>query len=360
MHNRFGDRGPFNQNGGLTLVPMPGFEQLAVDLKTAIEGKGKKEDGDETPIDIAVPSFGLYVNGEPDIRLGKDHVGGHDCVILTSGPGTYQMTGQLIYLVGYLAGRKARRITIVSGYFPLGRTDKDEGDEVFALPRLLYDCIRAVDQGLLSRIVCADPHCDQIVMSGQLGRVTPIYLTRRLLTHLIKEARTVSERFCIAFPDDSARRRFKTAVRDVEKELGHRLPRVTASQDRLSSDDKELQFINGDLLALRDAIVISVDDETAKGTTQINAARGFKTEYGAREVWGAVTHGVLCANAPEQFALSDCPIDRLYITDTIPVTDRSALRPLLASGRLRVLSWFDDLTWIIYHHHWDKKIRGIR
>ena len=31
---------PFNPNGGLTLVPLPGFEQIALELKALIEATG--------------------------------------------------------------------------------------------------------------------------------------------------------------------------------------------------------------------------------------------------------------------------------------------------------------------------------
>lgn len=351
---------PFNQHGGLTFVPMPGFEDLARRLKEIVEGKGQKPDRLPTPVDIAIPEFGVHANKEMWIKLGKSHIGGHDCVILTSGPGTYQFVTQLLFLVGYLAGRKASRISIITGYFPFGRSDKDEGGEVFALPPILYDALQGASQGLLSRMVCVDPHCDQIVMAGPTGRVTPIYLTKRLLTHLIQEARAVSDRLCLAFPDDSASKRFGPALALVEKENGCEFSTVTTAQRRTSSRNKDVKYIIGDTLALCGAIVIVLDDETATGTSQINAAERFKDEFAAAQVWAAVTHGVLCEDGPERFAKADCAIDRLYITDTIPTEDRLELTPLFSTGRLYVLSWIEDLAWIIYHLHWDKQIRGIR
>jgi len=352
--------GSFNRNGGLTLVPMPGFEDLALSLKEGIEAKGKKDNEVDTPVDIVIPSFGFHANREPDIKLGKDHVGGHDCVVLTSGPGTYEMTGQLIYAVGYLAGRKPSRISIASGYFPLGRTDKDEGTDIFALPPIFYRALEGVSQGLLSRIVCADPHCDQIVMAGPTGRVTPVYLTRRLLVHMLGEARCHSDRVCLAFPDDTASKRFKPAIAMVEQELGIELRTVVAAQRRTSSRNKNVAYVIGDTDALAGSIVIALDDETATGTSQINAAVRFKQEYGAKQVWAAVTHGVLCEDGPERFADPACAIDRLYITDTIPFANRPELQALFASGRLHTISWVDDLVWIIYHLHWDRQIRGVR
>ena len=108
----------YNRNGGLTLVDLPGFLKLAKTIKPLIEELG--ESGKRpTPVDIVEPEFGLRASGEPYIRLGKDHVGGHDCVVLTSGPGTYEMLGQVDFALGYLAGRHARRIALITGYMPL-------------------------------------------------------------------------------------------------------------------------------------------------------------------------------------------------------------------------------------------------
>jgi phosphoribosylpyrophosphate synthetase len=97
--------------------------------------------------------------------------------------------------------------------------------------------------------------------------------------------------------------------------------------------------------------VIQVDYETLSGTTQMNTAVRLK-EVGAGEIWAAVTHCVLCNRAPQLFSDPNSPISRLYIMDTIPPENRSELDALRASGRLHVLSWLDDIAWVIYNSHW--------
>jgi phosphoribosylpyrophosphate synthetase len=73
-----------------------------------------------------------------------------------------------------------------------------------------------------------------------------------------------------------------------------------------------------------------------------------------------VTHGVLCGPAADRFAEPSCAVDRVFISDTIPVTNRSELEPLIEAGRLDVTSWCPDLSWILYHHHWNLSIRELR
>ena len=58
-------RGPWNQHGGLTLIPLRGYEKSAERLKAAIEAQSQRDDSLSTPVDIARPTFGTYANGEP-------------------------------------------------------------------------------------------------------------------------------------------------------------------------------------------------------------------------------------------------------------------------------------------------------
>lgn len=355
---------PFNKHGGLTLVPMTGFEGVAKQLRAFIETKSSGVGLEYTPVDIATPYFNLRPSGEPFVRLGKDHIGGHDCYILTSGPGTHKMLTELMLLIGYVAARKASRITVITGYLPLSRSDKDEGELELALPPFIMRSMFSNAQGLLKRVVCVDPHADQLVMAAEPGVITPVYLTLRLLRAVVEDALKQTDRVCIAFPDDTAAKRFEPAMEILKHEHGGRIFPVVATAARRSSGlKKEIKHLVGDLHELPGSHVLTFDDETATGGSQIKAAEQFKSAHGAAAVWAAVSHGVLCGNAVEQFSDPDSPVDRLYITDTIPLhthMDRGRLAALEASQRLRVLSWNKDCAEIIFHLHWDRSIRGIR
>lgn len=349
---------PFCAHGGLTIVPMPGFEERAHELAKLIHEKSCRAGEYETPVDVAVPRYAYRPSGEPYIELGKAHLDTHDVYVLASGPGTHEMIGWLDYLLGYLAGRKAGRITIVFGYLPQGRSDKDE-PKVFALPPMLVLKWQALAQGLLKRIVCADPHSDQSTMVGHPGVMTPIWLTYRLLTYVHAEASAITDQIVLAFPDASARKRFKIALTKLERDLGRTVPIVYASAHRVDAEHKTIEGVAGALDAVKGAIIIQVDDETASGTTQMGAAARLRSA-GASQIWTAVTHGVLCPPAPEIFSAEDSPISRLYITDTIPPEHRQELDVLRGSGRFYVLSWTADMAWVIYRSHWGLDVRGTR
>lgn len=348
---------PFNQHGGLTLVPMPGFEPLARDAKDRLEG------GDyqfETLVDISLPEVGLRASGELFVRLGKDHIAGHDCVVLCSGPGTADMLQQTLFLLRYLAGRRASRIAVVSGYFPLGRSDKDEGAKEFALPPLVIDLMMAATYNALDRVIAVDLHAPQVVMSGRTGFITEVTMVRRVLGRAVKQAIAAGDPLCLCFPDDTAAKRVEFAVEAISEEHGVSLPTVYGVKRRVSSRRSHLAGLYGDLEALRGATVLNLDDEISTGGTVLNSARALKDQYGAKRVWAVVTHGVLCGAAPRAFRAADCPVDRVFVTDTVPILSRPELQRLVAKGLLDVTEWGPDLAWILYHHHWNLSIREVR
>jgi ribose-phosphate pyrophosphokinase len=314
----------------------------------------------ETTLDVVSPEFGQRANGEPYMRLGKEHIAGHDCVVLTSGPGTSAMLLQLMLILRYLSGRRASRISVVTGYFPLGRSDKDEGSLEFALPPLVIDLMMMSTYSSLDRVIAVDLHAPQVVMSGRTGLITEVSMVRRVLRKAVDEAVAIGEPICLCFPDDTAVKRMGNAVEMISKDVGLTFPAVYGVKRRESSRDSTLTALFGDVDAMQGATVLNLDDEIATGGTNIHSAAALKAQHGAARVWAVVTHGVLSDPAAERIASPDCAVDRVFITDTIPVKNRAELEPLIDSGRLDVTSWCADLSWVLYHHHWNLSIRELR
>jgi len=348
---------PFNQHGGLTLIPMPGFESLASEVKTRVEAGTYEFD---TSIDVADFEFGYRASGEPYVRLGKEHIAGHDCVVLTSGPGTPSMLLQLMLILRYLSGRRASRITVVNGYFLLGRSDKDEGSLEFALASLIIDLMMMSTYSALDRVIAVDLHAPQVVMSGRTGFITEVSMVRRMLKRAVDEAKALGQPICLCFPDDGAAKRMESAIEQVSEQLEVTFPVVYGVKRRKSSHESMLVALFGELDAIEGATVLNLDDEIATGGTNIKTAADLKARFGAARVWAVVTHGVLCGPAPDRFSDPDCAVDRVFISDTIPVSTRPELTPLIEAGRLDVTSWCPDLSWILYHHHWNLSIRELR
>ena len=345
----------YNRNGGLTLVPMPGFEKLAEELRRIIEKKKRK-----THVDIVIPEFGYRQSKEPFIRLPKEHIGGHDCVVLTSGPGTPEMLINLYNLLGYLSGRRAGRISVITGYFPLSRSDKDEGDLELALTPHVVHLMKCSAYGKLDRIIAVDLHSPQVVMAGgNMGLITPVSLARRVFKRVLQDALQKTKKVCVLLPDDGAAKQYEDVVLTVSKELGVTIPVISGVKRRDDSRQSRLMYLQGPVDELQDSLVICLDDEAATVGTQNGTAEHVKDKYGANLFWAALIHGVLCGSAASLLSDADCKIDKMYVTDTIPIKNRANIRGLLDT-RLRVIPWLDDLANVVYYHHWDTSIRERR
>src|SRR5262249_44835199 len=100
-----------------------------------------------------------------------------------------------------------------------------------------------------------------------------------------------------------------------------------ADKERMGHDEKAvvLQII-GDV---RDKTAVIVDDFTISGGTLASVA-AMLIKQGAREVYSAVTHGVLAKGSIER--IDDSPIQRLFITDTVEN------QPVQFSDKIEVVS----------------------
>ena len=91
-------------------------------------------------------------------------------------------------------------------------------------------------------------------------------------------------------------------------------------------------------------IVCIMDDEVATASTLANVAIRLK-ELGAKELWAAATHGVLCGEWRAN--LETAPLEALLLTDTIPAGP-GKLHP-----RIRTVPIAEHLARIVDNIHWN-------
>ena len=226
-------------------------------------------------------------------------------------------------------------------------------------PMLLRLAEAAAGRVGLYRWVCADPHSEQITMAGDPGQVTPVYLTRRLLKHVMETVEDPAQ-VCLAFPDDSACKRFDRPRARIENDMDITLPHILALKRRIDANTSKIVGIVGNREDVEGRTVVMLDDEIATGGSMIKFAKILKEDYGAGQVFGTATHGVFCGPAAQRFSAEDCPIDKIIVTSTIPLPQGGELEAMRDLGRLCVVSWEEDMAWVIYNNHWDESIRGLR
>lgn len=206
---------------------------------------------------------------------------------------------ELLFWIDALKRAGADSVTVVIPYFSYGKGDKKDEPRVSIRGRV---CADALEVAGADRIVTMDLHAPQI--QGFFHRpVDNLYalptLTTRLKTMQLHDIVLVS-------PDVG----FAKQARRYAANLG--VPIAIAYKERTSHDEQAsiLQII-GNVVG-KTAVI--VDDFVTSGGTLASVSSKLM-EYGATEVYAAVTHGVLTEGAVERLEAS--PIKCLLITDTV-------------------------------------------
>src|SRR3989338_8201932 len=76
-------RGDCPRSGGLTLVPLPGFEGIAGETAKVLRNQKR------TPTRVVVPRYAYHSTGEPFIEVPKEGIVAQHCIVIGSGPGTF-------------------------------------------------------------------------------------------------------------------------------------------------------------------------------------------------------------------------------------------------------------------------------
>jgi phosphoribosylpyrophosphate synthetase len=357
----------FSRHGGLTLIPTSKCAQLANRVKLLLENPDEeqlKAAKHAIQTDIATPEYGYRANGEPYVRISNRHIYGHDCYLIASGPGTPEMLTELFIASRYVVGRYAGRFTLICSYLPLCRSDKDEGElELALLPHIMY-LAQSASHGMLRHIIACDLHSPQAVMAAPIGvTMTEVSMVRPLLRSLIHDAVASyrNDKIVLMLPDEGAEKRFRWAIGQISNILGCPIPIVYGRKTRTNSRLSKLDSVYGDLESVPGSLVIGFDDEAATLSTLKQTAEEVKKSAGAQEFWGAAVHGVLCGEAPKILADPESPINRLYVTDTVPFESREeTFSEPIKSGRLKIVSWDKELAKIIGRDNSGESIRGLR
>ena len=124
-------------------------------------------------------------------------------------------------------------------------------------------------------------------------------------------------------------------------------PLAVVFKNRTAADRIEHLQIVGDVEG-RDAII--VDDQVSTGHTLVEASEALR-ERGARSVYGCAVHPVFADDALER--IQDAPIERLFITDTIPIDDG------LVNGKIQLVHTHELFGEAVRRIHNDESVTAL-
>jgi ribose-phosphate pyrophosphokinase len=256
----------------------------------------------------------MFPDGEKVIRV-EDDVRGRDCFVMqsTCEPVDEHLVELLIFL-DCLRRASASRITAVIPYFGYARQDRKDEGRVPITAKLVANMITTAGA---DRVLAIDLHAHQL--QGFFDIPVDHLAGELVLSKYFRDLKI--DNLTVISPDVG---NMKTAAR-YAAHLGGELAIV--HKKRVSGSEVEAHEIIGEV---RGRNILMCDDIIATAGTVCSAAAMVK-QRGAEKIYVGATHGVFAPQAFER--LSKAPVDRVVVTDTIPLRNKSK-----KIGNIKVLS----------------------
>jgi ribose-phosphate pyrophosphokinase len=258
-------------------------------------------------VDLGRARTSVFPDGEVFVKL-EDDVRGRDCyvVISTCDPVNDNLM-ELLVFCDCLRRASADRVTLVMPYYGYGRQDRKDEGRVPITAKLVANLITASNA---DRVVAVDLHAAQIQGFFDLPvdhlSATPVFF------EYLDSIRHELGDMCLVSPDVGNVKVAEGMANLLNADL------AIINKRRISGDEVAVGNLIGDV---RGKTVLMFDDMISTGGTVVKAAE-LVMEEGATDVIAAATHPVLAGKAMEK--LTNSPISRILVTDTIPCGERCA------------------------------------
>lgn len=252
-----------------------------------------------------------FEDGEYKIRP-LEIVRGRDCYAVFTLHGDHVASSadrlcKLLFFIGALKDAGAARVTAVTPYLCFSRKDRRTKPRDPVTTRYVAQLFEAIGT---DRLVCIDVH--NIAAFQNAFRCETIHLDAQALFAHRVVADVADAAVAVVSPDLGGEKRAELFRLRLERML--KRPVAKAFMDKYRSEGR----VVGDIFAgdVKDRIAIVIDDLIAGGGTVARTATACRAN-GAARVWVAATHGVFSEEAAA--VLASAPIDRLIITDSVPL-----------------------------------------
>jgi ribose-phosphate pyrophosphokinase len=273
-------------------------------------------------------TLGKFPDGENFCKIEEDIRGRDVFLVQPTCPPVNDNLMELLIMIDSCKRASAARITAVIPYFGYARQDRKDEGRVPITAKLVANLITRAGA---DRVLTMDLHSPQIQGFFDVP-VDNLYAAPVLNDFVESLGHSPDERVVVS-PDVGS---IKRAIGHAKK-LETRLAIVDKRRDN-ATDTRQEHIIGGPVAGLA---AIMFDDMVTTGGSIAGAAAKLK-EAGVREIYVAVTHGVLCGKAVEK--ISQSPITLLAVTDSIPIPPEKnipqikvlTVAPLLAEAIKRI------------------------
>lgn len=254
-------------------------------------------------------AIGNFPDGEISCKVEEDVRGRDVFLVQPTCPPVNDNLMELLIMIDSCLRASAERITAVVPYFGYARQDRKDEGRVPITAKLVANL---VTRSGADRVLTMDLHAPQIQGFFDVP-VDHLYAAPVLNEHF-KQMEFPPEDIVVVSPDEGS---IKRALGHA-KRLGARLAIV--DKRRSSAENTRQENIIG--APVEGRVCLMFDDMISTAGSICGAAKKLD-EAGARQIYVAATHGVLCG--PAIANLEAAPLKSLAITDTIPLRSEHQL-----------------------------------
>ncbi len=248
-------------------------------------------------------SLGNYPDGEISCKVEEDIRGRDVFLVQPTCPPVNENLMELLVMIESCKRASAERITAVIPYFGYARQDRKDEGRVPITAKLVANIITRAGA---DRVLAMDLHAAQI--QGFFDVPVDHLYAAPVLNEYFLSMQLPPESIIVVSPDEGS----------IKRAVGHsnRLGGTLAIVDkrRMSAERTQQANIIGAPVEGKTALMF---DDMISTAGSICGAAQIIHDAGAKEIFVAATHGVLCG--PASARLESSPISRIVLTDTIPL-----------------------------------------
>jgi ribose-phosphate pyrophosphokinase len=256
-----------------------------------------------------------FANGETYCRYDESIRGADMFLVQTGSKPVDQHLMELLIMINAAKLASAKRITAVVPWYFYGRQDKKSRPREPITARLVADMLQTAGA---DRVLTMDLHAGQV--QGFFHIPVDHMTAVPMFAQYFRDLRADGEELAAVSPDTG---RTKLAGKFAEM-IGGDL--VVLNKERPDHNVARVSTVIGEV---EGKVAVMTDDIVDTAGTLVAGAVALK-EAGATKVFGCATHGLFNGPALERIAESE--IDKLVVTDTVPVD------PLTKPDNVEVLS----------------------
>ena len=269
---------------------------------------------------LGLPMGGITLGNFPDSEISckiDEDIRGRDVFLVQpTCPPVNEHLMELLIMIDSCKRASAERITTVIPYFVYARQDRKDEGRVPITAKLVADLISRAGA---NRVLAMDLHAAQI--QGFFDVPVDHLYAAPVLNDYFLSLNLPTKDIVVVSPD----------VGSIKRARGHAVrlnaPLSIVDKRRASAEQTKQENIIG---APIEGKICLIFDDMISTAGSICGAANVLAERGAKEIYVAATHGVLCGPAIDR--MMQAPLGEVVITDSIP------LRPEQKLPKIKVLS----------------------